>query len=77
MTRAEFAFRFKAARVATGMTQQQAADRLGVAQSWIAKVETGVVMPRVDRLTEIMATLGLDARTIFPEFFEAKSKSKK
>jgi transcriptional regulator with XRE-family HTH domain len=74
MTRAEFAARFKAARIATGMTQQEAADRLGCVQPYIAKLETGVVVPRVDRLTEIMATLGLEAATIFPEFFQAGTK---
>lgn|GEM_PF-4837138 len=47
---------------------------LGVRRERIAEYETAGRMPPLDRLTEIMSTLGLDARIIFPEFFGPQSK---
>lgn len=67
----EFGQRFKAARLKAGLTQVAAAERLGIPQPRIAEYETGGVVPPLPRLMEIMATLGLDPKIVFPEFFKS------
>lgn len=49
-----------AARKAAGMTQQQLADALGIAQQSVARWETGEREPRVSTLKRIAAVLGCD-----------------
>ena len=41
-----------------GLTQRQLADRGGVAQSQIAKIESGSVVPRVDTLDRLLEACG-------------------
>lgn len=48
----------RAARIAAGMTQQQLADALGIAQQSVARWETGEREPRVSTLRRIAAVLG-------------------
>lgn len=50
----------RAARIAAGMTQQQLADALGVAQQSVTRWETGEREPRVSTLKRIAAVLGCD-----------------
>lgn len=50
----------RAARIAAGMTQQQLADALGIAQQSVARWETGEREPRVSTLKRIAAVLGCD-----------------
>lgn len=50
----------RAARIAAGMTQQQLADALGVAQQSVTRWETGEREPRVSTLKRIAAALGCD-----------------
>lgn len=50
----------RAARIAAGMTQQQLADALGIAQQSVARWETGEREPRVSTLKRIAAALGCD-----------------
>lgn len=50
----------RAARIAAGMTQQQLADALGVAQQSVTRWETGEREPRVSTLRRIAAVLGCD-----------------
>src|SRR3954453_20046980 len=47
-----------AARLASGLTQQQLADRLGKPQSAIARWESGQHQPRIEVLQAIAAALG-------------------
>ena len=49
-----------ALRQARGMTQQQLADALGIAQQSVARWETGEREPRVSTLRRIAAVLGCD-----------------
>ena len=53
-----------AARKAAGMTQQQLADALGIAQQSVARWETGEREPRVSTLKRIAAALGCDLRDL-------------
>lgn len=46
------------ARRRAGLTQRELADRLGVPQSQIAKIETGTVVPRVDTLDRFLRPCG-------------------
>lgn len=46
------------ARKRSGMTQRVAAARAGVPQSTIARIESGVISPRVETLTTILSALG-------------------
>ena len=39
--RAEFVKRLKRARIDTGLTQADVAEKLGCSQSWVSKVELG------------------------------------
>lgn len=41
------------------LSQRQLAERIGVARSSVAKVETGAVIPRVDQLERMLAIAGL------------------
>ena len=69
MTREEFGERFKAAREATGWTQQEVADRLGLPRSRIAEYETGVVVPPTLKLIELVESLELDPALLIPDWF--------
>ena len=69
MTRTEFGRRFKQAREVRGFTQQTAADAIGVPQPRVAEYESGIHVPPVLRLVEIIEVLGLDPSVLFPEFF--------
>lgn len=76
MTREEFGRRFKAAREAAGLTQVEAAARLGIPQPRIAEYESGFRMPPLDRLTDIIEALGLNPRILFPEYFKRRRRSR-
>lgn len=77
MTREEFAARFKAARQATGLTQVQAAEQIGIPQSRIAEYETAVAIPSAVKLFEIVQVLGLDPAILFPEWFAARPRRRR
>lgn len=47
------------ARKSAGMTQDEVAEKLGISRSVIAKYETGVISPTIDRLTEFMNAIGV------------------
>jgi len=46
------------ARIETGMTQKELAERTGIRQSNISRIESGVCSPTVDTLSRIAAGLG-------------------
>lgn len=54
-----FSENFKNARKATGMTQEQLAEKLGVDRSSIAKYETGTSTPNVKNLQQICEILDI------------------
>lgn len=54
----------RAARIAAGMTQQQLADALGVAQQSVTRWETGEREPRISTLRRIAAVLGCDVTAL-------------
>lgn len=54
----------RAVRIAAGMTQQQLADALGVAQQSVTRWETGEREPRVSTLRRIAAVLGCDVTAL-------------
>lgn len=45
-------------RVAAGLSQAELAERAGLRQSNVARIENGSSMPRVDTLQRILAPLG-------------------
>lgn len=47
-----------AARIETGMTQKQLAEKTGIRQSNISRIESGTSSPTVDTLARIAAGLG-------------------
>ena len=65
MTREEFGRRFKAARIATTLSQGEAAEVLGVPAPRLAEYESGAVVPPTLRLVEIIEVLGLDPMFLF------------
>jgi transcriptional regulator with XRE-family HTH domain len=77
MTREEFGDRFRAAREAAGLTQAAAAERLGISRPRISEIEAGRFVPSFIRVVEIVERLGLDAKILLPEWFNAaKAKVK-
>ncbi len=47
-----------AARIESGMTQKQLAEKTGIRQSNLSRIESGVSSPTVDTLSRIAAGLG-------------------
>ena len=66
ITTEEFGTRLKTAREARGLTQQAAADAVGIAQPRWAEYESGRVAPSVVRVLEMIEVLGLDRAILFP-----------
>ena len=48
----------RAARRRAGLTQRALAERAGVPQSQVAKIESGTVVPRVDTLDRLLEICG-------------------
>lgn len=46
------------ARRKAGLTQRELAERVGVAQSAVARIESGAVVPRVDTLDRLLRACG-------------------
>jgi transcriptional regulator with XRE-family HTH domain len=46
------------ARRRAGLTQRQLAERVGVAQSVVGRIESGAVVPRVDTLDRLLEACG-------------------
>jgi transcriptional regulator with XRE-family HTH domain len=68
LDKAECARRLRAAREAAGLTQEKAAEALGVARPSYTQYELGKRVPTWTRLYEFIATLKLDPAILFPEF---------
>ncbi|GHN43047.1 helix-turn-helix domain-containing protein [Lactobacillus delbrueckii] len=55
----------KAARVNAGLTQRQAAKKLGIAYQTLSNYESGASVPRVDMIEKMAKTYRIDKRYIF------------
>jgi transcriptional regulator with XRE-family HTH domain len=63
--RIEFGQRLRSAREKTGLSQAEAARRIGVARERVTEWENGVRIPRVLQLAGVIESLGLDPRDLF------------
>jgi len=61
--KSNFAITLAEARKQLNLTQQQLAARLGVSQSYVAKLEGGEANPTLDRIGSLLAMLGLSLTT--------------
>ena len=61
--KSSFAITLVEARKQINLTQQQLADRLGVSQSYVAKLEGGEANPTLERIGSLLASIGLSLTT--------------
>ena len=61
--KSSFAITLAEARRQLNLTQQQLAARLGVSQSYVAKLEGGEANPTLERIGSLLAVLGLSLIT--------------
>ena len=61
--KSNFAITLAEARRQLNLTQQQLAARLGVSQSYVAKLEGGEANPTLERIGSLLAVLGLGLTT--------------
>ena len=61
--KSSFAITLSQARKQLNLTQQQLAAKLGVSQSYIAKLEGGEANPTLERIGSLLAVLGLSLTT--------------
>ncbi len=61
--KSNFAITLAEARRNLNLTQQQLAAKLGISQSYIAKLEGGEANPTLDRIGSLLAVLGLSLTT--------------
>jgi predicted transcriptional regulator len=68
--KSSFALTLAKARARVGLTQKELADKAGVSQAYIAKLEGGEANPTLERIGSLLAVLGLslttDTTTLFP-----------
>lgn len=70
LKRSAFAAMLRNRRIELGLTQQQVADHMGIAQASYSGYETGT-LPKIKRLKDLAETLCLDP----PEVMAAASQS--
>lgn len=61
--KSSFALTLADARLKAGLTQKELAEKAGVSQSYIAKLEGGEANPTLDRIGSLLAVLGLSLVT--------------
>lgn len=61
--KSSFAITLAKARKNLGLTQQELANKAGVSQAYIAKLEGGEANPTLERIGSLLATLGLSLTT--------------
>ena len=68
--KSSFAITLAKARKTLGLTQKEFADKVGVSQAYIAKLEGGEANPTLERIGSLLAALGLslttDTTTLLP-----------
>lgn len=57
--------RIAALRVERGLTQEMLAEKLDSAKSVVSRIETGAIVPSLNRLVEIADALGTDVGDLF------------
>jgi HTH-type transcriptional regulator/antitoxin HipB len=55
------------ARLASGMTQEDLAERTGLGRSYLAKMESGLSVVLLDRALRALRLLGAEVVVTFPE----------
>lgn len=63
-----FEDRLKEARKAAGLTQEQAAEQIGVAKSTWTGYEKGNSQPDINKIVKIMAALNIDANYLWQDY---------
>lgn len=63
--RHRFGHRIRELRLATGMTQEEFADRCGFARTYMSRIETGGANPSLDAIQTLADGLKLDLSTLF------------
>lgn len=63
----------KAARLHAGLTQQSLADRLGVAQSFVSKYESGERRLDIIELQDVCKAIGISLTSVVRRFEEGRS----
>ncbi len=61
-SKAEIGSRIKKIRLAQGLTQHDLAERIGVTEKQISKIETGVHYPKFDNFIKILEALNISMR---------------
>jgi len=81
--KSSFALTLAKARATLGLTQKELANKVGVSQAYIAKLEGGEANPTLERIGSLLAMLGLslttDTTTLssFPETLPRETVSSK
>jgi transcriptional regulator with XRE-family HTH domain len=75
--REECAARLRAARKAAGLSQDRAAELLGVKRPSYYQYELGKRVPSWIQLYHFIEVLGLDPSILFPEYVPPKKPAKK
>lgn len=60
-------------RLSRGMEQNELAERIGITQSHLSKIETGKANPSLKKLRKIAEALGVDEKIFFSENVSAVS----
>ncbi len=61
--KSSFALTLAKARTKSGLTQKELADKIGVSQAYIAKLEGGEANPTLERIGSLLSALGLSLIT--------------
>ncbi|AVJ24105.1 MULTISPECIES: helix-turn-helix domain-containing protein [Pseudomonas] len=65
--RHRFGHRVRELRLATGMTQEEFADRCGFARTYMSRIETGGANPSLDAIQTLADGLKIELSTLFKE----------
>jgi transcriptional regulator with XRE-family HTH domain len=63
--RHRFGSRIRELRLATGMTQEEFADRCGFARTYMSRIETGGANPSLDAINVLAVALKRDLSDLF------------
>jgi HTH-type transcriptional regulator / antitoxin HipB len=55
------------ARLATGLTQEQLAERAGLDRTYLARMESGLTVVLLDRVMRALRQLGAEVSVTFPD----------
>lgn len=65
--RHRFGHRVRELRLATGMNQEEFADRCGFARTYMSRIETGGANPSLDAIQTLADGLKIDLASLFKE----------